>query len=953
MAEAEARTGHVLSFGSFELSPGERLLTKHGAPVDLGARTLDTLIALASRPNEVIGKRELMTHVWPDATVEEGSLRFHIASLRKVLGEGKDGARYIATLAGRGYCFVAPVVRSGGRGARHSAMTADVPRTTFLPSRLARMVGREESVRAVSAELAASRFVTIVGTGGIGKTTVAAAAAHALLDEFHGAVLFVDLGVLSNSRMVAASVASMLGISVQSDDPLPDLIAHVRDKRMLVILDSCEHVVEAAARLAEHAFLAAPQLHILATSREALRVEGEHVHRLMPLPVPPDDPALTAAAALTFPATQLFMERTAASGVRFALQDHEARIVASICRKLDGVPLAIELAAGRVEAYGLQQTAALLDQRLSLLWPGQRTAPPRQKTLQATLDWSYQLLSEPERVVFQRLAVFVGHFTIDAALAVVTSETVDETHVFGAIDSLVAKSMIAVRPVGAMMRYQLLDTARTYALEVSVDDAERMALAARHAAYWRRWLDQTEAGWPTLWDTTERASYLVGLNNVRAALEWCFGPNGDAECGVGLAAAATPAFLALSLLTDCQRWAERAIRSLDDAPHAGPEAMHLQATLGVSLMFTRGGMDAARTALNRSFAIAEERGDALGQLQVLGPLQMVYLRTRNFNAALRCAQHCSVIAGTVEDPGAASLAHSLMGISLHLCGELDCARAELEAALRHGPRSQRTTRVFLGFEGKDLAGALLARTLWLQGHSGQAVERARLTVKEAAAIDHPLTLSVALVWAVSVFLWASDLESADEHIDWLISRAETHSLGPYLAVGRAFKGALAIRRGDAIDGVEILLDSLKELHAVPYELLTTPLNISLVLGLAATDRLGEALTLINETIQLVETNGDLCYMPELLRVKSNLLLAAPQPAMDQAEVHFRQSLELSRRQGARAWELRTAIDLAGLLAVRGQPEAGRAVLQPVVDQFVAGSGTPDLTTAERLLVTMG
>ena len=216
------------------------------------------------------------------------------------------------------------------------------------------------------------------------------------------------------------------------------------------------------------------------------------------------------------------------------LSDAEAPIVADICRKLDGVALAIELAARRVESYGLQQTAELLDQRLTRLWQGSRTAPPRQKTLQATLDWSYGLLSELERMVLRRLAVFVGHFTLDAALEVVTSATLDRSAVFGAIDSLVAKSMVATRPIGAMMRYRLLDTTRAYALDIDIGEAEAADLAVRHATYYRRWLEQTEANGRPCRTGTERAPYFAGLNNVRAALEWCFGENGDARSALGL-----------------------------------------------------------------------------------------------------------------------------------------------------------------------------------------------------------------------------------------------------------------------------------------------------------------------------------------------------------------------------------------------------------------------------------
>ncbi|MFE0753035.1 ATP-binding protein [Inquilinus sp. NPDC058860] len=938
----------VFSFGPFRLAAGERLLTRGGAPVDLGARALDILVALVSRPNEPVGKRELMAEVWPDVTVEEGSLRFHIVGLRKALGDGQDGARYIATLPGRGYCFVAPVLRSSGASDRPATAGAAATGATFLPARLARMVGREESVRALSAQLAAARFVTITGPGGVGKTTVAAAVAHELLESFAGAALFVDLGLQTDPGMVPVAVASMLGLPIQSEDPAPGLIGYLRNRRFLLVLDSCEHVIDGAAGLAADLFRAAPGVHILATSREALRVEGEQVHPLAPLASPPDDPGLTAAAAREFPAARLFLERAAAAGAPLELGDADAALVAEICRRLDGVALAIELAAGRVQAYGLRQTAALLDQRLPLSWPGQRDAPPRQRTLQATLDWSYGLLSEPERLVLRRLAAFVGPFTIEAALGVTTGGAVDDAVLFAAIDSLVAKSMVATRPAGAMMRYRLLDTTRAYALQIA-GDAERADLAARHAGYYRRWLEQLGGEWPALSNAAERGPYLSAMNNVRAALEWCFGPGGDAGLGVALAAAAAPVFLAMSLLTECRRWSERAIRALDDATGGAAEKMHLQAALGMALMFLQGGSDAARAALERALAIAEARGDGAGQLVVLGPLHMFHLRTGAFDIALELGKRGSALAGSVEDPAAAALAHFLLGISLHLAGELGGARVALEAALRHQPGGPRASTIHLGFEGQNPSGAILARTLWLQGHPAQAVEQARRAVHEAERMDHPVTLSVAMIWAITVYLWTGDLRSAEQHVAWFTARAGSHSLGPYLAVGQAFAGALALRRGDAEAGVGELQAGLATLRGARYEVLTTILEIALAEGLAATGRAAEGLALVDETICRVEARGDLVYGPELLRVKGRLLQATPQAA----EACFRQSLDWSRSQGASAWELRTATDLASLLAGEGRRGEAAALLRPVFDRFTEGAETADLQAAARLLAAFG
>jgi len=941
-----------LSFGPFNLLAGERLLTKGGVPIELGARALDILIVLTSTPNEVVSKKDLIARVWPDVVVEEGSLRFHMINLRKALGDGKGGARYITTLPGRGYCFVAPVAPAGGSQDDTPGVGAAFPHAN-LPHRLDRLVGREGDVLALSAQLAASRLVTIVGSGGVGKTTVAIAVAHHLGGTFNGAVLFVDFGMLSDPNLVDPGVACMVGLAVGSDDVRPSLMAYLRDKRILLILDTCEHLIDAVATLAADIIEAAPQVRILATSREALRIDGERVYRLDALGCPPDDPDMKAEAVLSFPATQLFMERAAASGVRLDIGDADARIVASICRKLDGVALAVELAARRIETYGLPQTAALLDQHLTLGWRGSRTAPPRQKTLQATLDWSFGLLTEPERVVLRRLAIFVGHFTLDAALEVITSDPLDRSTVFGAIDSLVAKCLVATFPTGAMMRYRLLDTTRVYALEIQSSEAERAALGVRHANYYQRWLEQIDTEWSMVSPGPDRVPYFVGLNNVRAALDWCFGENGGVGTGIRLAAAAMPIFQMMSLLSECHRWSERALSALPDSSRGSAEEMHLQAGLGNSSMYLHGERDAARGALSRGFEIAEARGDARDQLRMLGPLHMFHLRTGEFKTALHYARRCSAITATVEDPAAIALGHFILGNALHFSGDLSGARVELEAALKNGPRSQRSAASYHGFQGKDLAGGILARNLWLQGHPAQAALRARQTIHEAEEMDHSLTLCIALLGGIAVSLWSGDLPSAEQHIERLISRAESHSLSPYVFVGRGFGGEVAIRRGDAKGGIDILRRCLEKLHAATYEVFTTPLEISLIQGLAAIGQFDESITRVDRTIELVETNGDLCYMPELLRIRANLLLSMPHSMADDAENCFTQSLALSRRQGARAWELRTATDLAAYLASQGRSAEGQALLQPIFEQFTEGSDTADVKAVEYLLAKLG
>lgn len=358
------RVKNAFAFGPFKLSVAERLLKRGEETLPIGGRALDLLTVMVERAGEIISHKELIARAWPGVTVEETNLRVHISALRKVLGDGLDGARYISNVAGRGYCFVATVVRSGVQQTLLQDDNAGIAsRTHNLPARLATMRGREQSVRQLLTKLKTCRFVSIVGPGGVGKTTVAVAVAHALVEGFDGAVFFVDLGALAESRLVPTAVASALGVVAPAEDALCRLLDFLGGGRILLLLDNCEHVVDAVAQLAERVVNEAPQVHILATTREALRAEGEHVHMLHSLETPPDDPRLSAAEALRYPAVQLFLERALAGGHHSQLSDAEAPSVANICRRLDGLPLAIELAASRVGSLGVSGTAELLDNR--------------------------------------------------------------------------------------------------------------------------------------------------------------------------------------------------------------------------------------------------------------------------------------------------------------------------------------------------------------------------------------------------------------------------------------------------------------------------------------------------------------------------------------------------------------------------------------------------------------
>jgi predicted ATPase/DNA-binding winged helix-turn-helix (wHTH) protein len=463
-------------FGPFELNITERLLKEAGEVVPLGGRAFDVLVALIERAGEVVTKEELMARAWPDVKVEEGSLRVHLSALRKALRDGQFSNKYISNVQGRGYSFVAPITTTADAHDVGESLVA------HLPSPLRRMIGRDEIVREICTRLQSERLLTILGAGGIGKTTVAVAVAHSVVADFPDAVFFVDVASVKDGGRVADAIASAIGQDLQHAGPEEAIFKYLHGRKALIVLDSCDHHVEQAAKMAESLLQCGPHVFVLATSREVLRTAAERVFRLPPLDCPPKEAGLTATQVLSYPAVSLFVERVGARGHNLSLGNDEAPLVADLCRRLDGIALAIELAAGSAAVFGVRDTLTRLDSRLDLLKFGRRTATPRHQTLRATLEWSHHRLSEGEQVVLRRAAIFEGHFTLDEALAVVTDDEISAPAAADAVASLVDKSLIAVRIESREARYRLLHMTRTYALEKLAESGEYDRIAERHVA---------------------------------------------------------------------------------------------------------------------------------------------------------------------------------------------------------------------------------------------------------------------------------------------------------------------------------------------------------------------------------------------------------------------------------------------------------------------------------------
>ena len=471
-------------FGRFQILPHRRELLADGRPVKLGGRAFDVLVALIEARGVVISKDALMARVWPGVVVEENNLQVQIAALRGVFGPDHD---LIRTVHGRGYQFTGALrivsLRAdefaGAHGGTARAVSGLQP--TNLPKPVTELIGRDDALRDILRLARTHRLVTLTGTGGIGKTRLAVAVAHCLREEHEEGVWFADLAPLVDPGLVPAAVAAAAGLELIGPISAETVARALIGKRLLFVLDNCEHVIDAAAAIAEALLRANPAARVIATSREPLNAEGEWRYEVPPLAVPREE-AGDQDDIMRYGAVRLFVERARAAQSGFEPNRRDAAMISAICRQLDGIPLAVELAAARTVTLGLKPLGGSLDEVFPLLAGGWRTAPSRHQSLRAALDWSDRLLTGLERAILGRLAIFPGNFGLRAALA--ESVGIPEPTVIDALGSLITKSLILAERDHLETPYRLFATTRAYALDKLADSGGHAA-ACRSAEHCR------------------------------------------------------------------------------------------------------------------------------------------------------------------------------------------------------------------------------------------------------------------------------------------------------------------------------------------------------------------------------------------------------------------------------------------------------------------------------------
>jgi predicted ATPase/DNA-binding winged helix-turn-helix (wHTH) protein len=937
----------IIEFGHFSILPRRRQLLADGRPIRLGGRAFDLLLALIESPGAVVGKDELLSRIWPGRIVEENRLQNEIWALRKAFGADRE---LIRTVSGRGYQFAGEIREAGvGVDARQVPASLAVPSPsrpmTNLSESISELIGREAALAEVTDLVTTHRLVTLIGEGGIGKTRLGLQVARKLLPEFADGVWVTELAPLADPALVPVAVATALGLELTGGAISPERVANMLGAtRLLLVLDNCEHLVAAATEIAETLLRRNSTMRVLATSREPLQAEGEYLYRVPPLAVPAQG-IEDVEEVLRHSSVRLFVARACAANPHFRSDGPSTAAAATICRRLDGIPLAIELAAARGAVLGTAEIAVGLDDRFHLLTGGHRRSLPRHQTLRATLDWSYELLPEPECVALRRLAIFAGGFTLAAASAVITETDVAASDVVHHLANLVAKSLVAADTGGSLTRYRLLETTRSYAFDKLTQSGELPSIVPRYVEYYRDFLATVQnnaAG------HDQRVDYAPEIDNIRTALGWAFAPGANASMAVTLAAVAAPMWLRMSLLSECSGWTGKAVVSLDADCRGTRNEMVLQAALGFSLMFTKGMTGEARTALMRAVELAESLDDHDYQLRAIWGLYAFRQRVGDFRSALELARQYEAVADRVGNSAARRRADSMLGIALFFLGDLANARTHLQRGCDgHTPASGRADMVHLGIDARVYEFGYLGIIQWLQGFPNQAMEASRRSIDRAKTLQHSLSLCFATWVGSTISLRTGDLGSAKRYAATLAESAK-HS-ATYRACGLSIEGVLFAIGGDVETGVQLLHASLEGMREGQYYIFYTMVLSDLARVLGASGRVEKGLLAIDEALGRTEHNAELWFMPEALRVKGELFLLQGAPGAAAAEDHFRQALDSSRRQDALSWELRAGTSLARLWRDHGRRREAQQLLARIYGRFTEGFETADLKAAKAVI----
>lgn len=933
------------SFGATMVAPARRELVHNGKKIEVGDRAFDLLLFLVKSRGDIATKDAIITHVWPRRIVEENTVEGQISVLRRALGCDRTAIR---TISGRGYQFTGELALCGKvdprpqyGGGNGVTVLADI--TPIL--------GRSDALEDICHAALHRRLVTLAGSGGIGKTRLALEAARQLAPNFPDGVYVAELAATTAADFLPGTIAMALGFPRGDGTPSLDRMAlALSTRRLLLILDNCEHLIADAAQICERLLCIAPGATVLATSREPLRICGEYIYRVPSLSVPLDE---TVPDARQFGAIQLFEER--AGDQRATSQDPDGPALSAIiriCRQLDGIPLAIELAAACATSMPLEDIADRLGDRFHLLTRGSRTALPRQQTLRATLDWSYALLSGTQRAVLNRVSLFAGAFSIESAQALASTDETPADAVFSAVLELVDKSLISAVPAHGKARFRLLETTRAYAREKLHAEGSWSDWRSRHAAYLLKIFQESEnqaaAKVDIEWDTR----YVPHLEDFRAAVEWAISAEGDQDMAVDLTIAGIPLSMQLALLDECLTRVDRALRWLGSTPDVGGEReMKLFAARGMCLLCYEVGPRTS-DAFEKVIGIARDTGNDTYQLLGMWGRWMCFYLNGQYAEMPALAERFEIVASRSQWACDKLAADRLSGMSKLFMGGLDIALNKLDQAANSVLQLPRAQRMRFLYDERMLSHTSLSHALWFNGNVDQAKAAALQALDDAREFDHPVSICYALSEAIcTLAILVGDDLMLKEATHELAMQTQRHSIATWRARAEMWQGLIELRSGDSSAYSQIIYPAMSRIGSKRFYLSLTPFVTATAEALTGYGKHAQALELITPSVERAIATKDECSLPELMRSRAEVVWSSEGLVDSQkVELLLKEALAHAARRGFLSWQLRCATSLASFYKSRSQSYCAEGLIAPIYKRFDEGLDSKDLRAANALLV---
>lgn len=745
-SDLTSSTQRQIRRGNYQVFPELRLLLRNGEKIDLSGKPFEIALMLIEANNSVVTKDDLLRNIWPNQVVEENNLQAHISIIRRALGPDRS---LLKTEFGNGYRLELPDQNAGEIPASHASPQFQVP-PTATP-----LFGRLEELSVMERLIGAGKLITITGIGGIGKTRLATELAHRSREMFGDSILFVELSSLTSAALVLPTIAARVNADLTATVPPDNATGAEKSSQTLLILDGCEHLLNSVVEAVELLLRRAPALTIVATSQEPLDIQGEQVLRLQPLGIPGEDVS-SLARADQFASVQLLISRIRSIDHSFPLDDSSALQLCCICRQLDGIPLALELAGSRAPLIGLDEVVKGLSDRFRLLTAGRRTAIPRHQTLRATLEWSYELLSTSEQRLINRLSIFAGPFTLSSVATVSNTSDDPGASAVDMISSLVAKSLVS-RDTNSRQRFYLFESVRAFSLERLVAAGELPTIAQRHSQFFRRRLSSASADWQDMPLDKWIAEYKDDLSDVRAALDTSISEVEDAAISAELICDSLPFWMQLSLLDECRvRVSDILVKLRSSGSINASLEMRLQRALGAASAWAQGPVPQVADSWKRTLILSKQNDDAEHQMQGHYGLWLYNIRSGNYKVAFHHGNELTSLGNTTGDIVAKWTGERAKGVALHFLGDNEGAKRLIENVLTgHDYNRSRSFPLRFGVDQRIAGFAFLARTLWLLGDADGAEDAAEASIVEAKELDHVSSLCCALLeggcalWAIS------------------------------------------------------------------------------------------------------------------------------------------------------------------------------------------------------------